>query len=380
MKKIYLDNAATTKVDKKVIEAMLPFFDKKYGNASSLHSFGREAKEALEKARAVIKKALNAESYRIIFTSSGTESNNLAIKGIAFANSKKGNHIITTKIEHECVLNACRWLEEKGFKVTYLDVDKEGFVNPEELAKAIRKETILVSIIHGNNEIGTIQNLRELGRICRGKKVYFHTDACQSFTKVPIDLKKGNVDLITINAHKINGPKGVGALVIRDGIDIEPLLHGGGQENGLRSSTENIAGIVGFAKAVEISSNKDSVKIEKIRNYLIRKVLKIKDVKLNGPNNNRLCNNANFSFKNIEGESIVLYLDKKGIAVSTGSACSSKSLEPSHVLIAIGLKPEEAHGGIRISLSKETTKKEIDYTVKVLKEAVQFLRALSPFA
>jgi len=364
IKRIYLDHAATTPIAKEVLEAMKPFFNKKFGNASSLHSFGREAREAIEHARDIIKKKANAKDHELIFTSGGTEANNFAIKGIAFANRKKGKHIITTKIEHDCVLNACKWLEKQGFEVTYLNVDKEGFINLNELEDKIRKDTILVSVIHGNNEIGTIQDLESIGRICKEHDVYFHTDACQSFTKTKIPMEY--VDLITINAHKIYGPKGIGGLFIRKDVKIDPLLHGGGHEFGLRSGTENVASIVGFGKAVEIARKEHIDKMQALNKMLIRGALEIEETRLNGPlpGEKRLCNNANISFKWIEGEAIILRLDSFGIAASTGSACSSRSLEPSHVLLAIGLTPEDAHGSVRFSVGKENTKEEIKYTIE----------------
>jgi len=381
---IYLDNAATTPVDRKVVRAMMPYFAEKCGNASSLHSKGREAKEALEKARKIIARSINAKIDEIIFTSGGTESNNLAVKGLAFSyeerKGKKG-HIITTKIEHDCVLNACKWLEKQGWKVTYLDVDKEGFVSPDELEKAITKDTVLVSIIHGNNEIGTIQNLEGLGKICKERGVLFHTDACQSYTKTELNVKKMNLDLVTLNAHKIHGPKGVGALYIREGIKITPLAHGGGHEKGLRSGTENIPGIVGFAEAVKQMKRKNVEKMTKLRDKLIKGIEeKIQEVRLNGPRGEkRLCNNINFSFKGVEGEAIGMMLDAKGICSSTGSACSSKSLEPSHVLKAIGLSDEEAHGSLRLSLGKENTEEEIDKVLEVMPKIIKKLRKISPF-
>ncbi|MEM7826906.1 MAG: cysteine desulfurase family protein [Candidatus Aenigmatarchaeota archaeon] len=381
MRRIYLDHAATTPIAKEVLEAMMPFFAEKFGNASSLHSWGREAREALEKSREIIKRSVHAKNHELIFTSGGTESNNLAIKGVAFAGRKKGKHIITSAIEHDCVLNATKWLEKQGFKITYLPVDREGFININELEKSIREDTILVSIIHGNNEIGTIQDIDKIGEVCSEHGVYFHTDACQSFTKVPIDLEKNNIDLLTINAHKIYGPKGIGALIIRKGVKIDPLLHGGGHEFGLRSGTENVAGAVGFAKAVEIAREDDIEYMAMLRDMLIKGALEIKDSRLNGPESGkrRLCNNANFSFKYIEGEALILRLDSKGIAVSTGSACSSKSLEPSHVLLAIGLKPEDAHGSIRFSIGRENKKEEIEYTIEALEDSVKALREISPF-
>jgi cysteine desulfurase len=379
MKRIYLDHAATTPVAKEVLEEMLPYFKEKYGNASSLHNFGIEAREAIEKARDFILNKLNGKEHKLIFTSGGTESNNFAIKGIAFANKNKGKHIITTKVEHACILNTCKWLESQGFEITYLDVDREGFVDLSKLEKAIKKDTILVSVIHGNNEIGTINPIREIGKICKERGVYFHTDACQSFTKVPIDLEKDNVDLITINSHKIFGPKGVGALIIREDINVTPLLHGGGHEFGYRSGTENVPGIVGFAKAVEIMDGKKIEHMRRLRDKLIEGILEIEDTRLNGPRENRLCNNANFSFKYIEGESLVLHLNDKGIAASTGSACSSSKLEPSHVLLAIGLKPEEAHGSLRLTTGIYNTMEEIEYAIEAVKECVNRLREISPF-
>jgi cysteine desulfurase len=380
MKTIYLDNGATTVVDQKVIEAMEPFFDQKYGNASSSHHLGQEAKIAMEDSRNIIAKSINAKPEEIFFTSGGTESNNLALKGIAFANKSKGNHIITTKIEHKCVLNSCKWLEKQGFVITYLNVDKEGFVNPKDLEKEITEKTILVSIIHGNNEIGTIQDIKALGDICKKYNIYFHIDACQSYTKSEIDVKKQNLDLITLNAHKIHGPKGVGVLYIKKGTKIEPWQHGGGHEQNMRSGTENIPGIVGFAEAVKIASNKKHIEhMTKLRDKLIQEILKIPEVKLNGPNGDkRLCNNANFSFKGIEGEAIGGYLDQKGICSSTGSACSEMTLEPSYVLKAIGLDHQEANGSLRLTLSRFTTEDEIDYTIKVLPDIIKKLRGMSP--
>ncbi|MCW1296945.1 MAG: cysteine desulfurase NifS [Candidatus Parvarchaeota archaeon] len=382
MRRIYLDHAATTPVDKRVLKAMLPYFSEKFGNASSLHSFGREANEAIEKAREKIASLINAQKEEIYFTSGGTESNNLAIKGVAFANRERGKHIITSKIEHHAVLNVCEWLEKQGFEITYLPVDKYGFIELDKLEKAIRKDTILVSIMHANNEIGTIEPIEEIGKICRKKGVYFHTDAVQSVGKIPVDVEKMNVDLLSISSHKIYGPKGVGALYVRDGVKIETIQHGGGHEKGLRSGTENVAGIVGFGEACYLAGKemkREILKQTKLRDYLIKNVLKIKYSRLNGHPIKRLPNNANFCFKFIEGESLVFQLDTRGIAASTGSACSSKSLEPSHVLTAIGLKPHEAHGSLRLTLGKENTKKEIDYVIKVLPEIVENLRKISPF-
>jgi len=378
VKTIYLDNAATTLVDKRVIDAMLPYFSEKYGNASSQHILGLEAKRALEQSRDVIAKSIGAKSEEIVFTSGGTEANNFALKGIIWSSGK--NHIITTRIEHDCILNSCKWLEKQGVKVTYLDVNYEGFVNPKEIEKAITKDTAIVSVIHGNNEIRTIQNLEEIGKICKERGVLFHTDACQSYTKVPINVKKQNLDLVTLNAHKIHGPKGVGALYIREGIDITPLVHGGGQEKKLRSGTENIAGIVGFAAAVRLTRDKDVRKIKELRDKLIEGILKIENTKLNGSRINRLCNNVNICFNNIEGESIGGYLDAYGICISTGSACSSQSLEPSHVLKAIGLTPLEANSSIRLSLSRDTSSEEIEKVLKVLPKIIDKLRRISPIS
>lgn len=374
-RKIYLDNGASTKVDPKVLEEMKPYFKKKYANPSSSHTFGQEAKEAVDKARKTIAKAINAGREEIIFTSGGTESNNLALKGLAFERGK--GHIITTKIEHSCVLESCKWLESQGFEVTYLDVDEKGFVNPEELEDAIKEDTFLVSIIHGNNEIGTIQNLEKLGKICKENNILFHTDACQSFTKTELDVEKYNLDLVTLNSHKIHGPKGVGALYIKEGTEITPWQHGGGHEKGLRAGTLNVHGIVGFGKAVKLAKSKHVKKMSKLRDKLIEGALKIKDSRLNGPKENRLCNNVNLSFKGVEGEALGGYLDMKNICSSSGSACSAESLEPSHVLKAIGLEDEEANGSVRLTLSRFTTEDEIDYVLKVLPKMVKKLRGFS---
>lgn len=380
--KVYMDYAATTPVDPRVVKAMLPYFTKKFGNTMSLHSFGREAKKALEDAREKVAKLMGADAERVIFTSSATESNNLTLKGIAFANKKKGKHIIVSSIEHHCVLDSAHWLEKNGFEVTYLPVDKYGLVDPVEVERNIRKDTILVSVMHANNEIGTIEPIEEIGKICREKGVYFHTDAAQSFGKIPIDVEKMNLDLVTINAHKMYGPKGVGGLYIREGVKIEPLLHGGGHEFGLRSSTINVAGIVGFGVAAELrrkEMRQEAKRLTKLRDRLIKNILKIENSHLNGHPVKRLPNNANFWFAFIEGESLILELDRYGIAASTGSACSSESLEPSHVLLAIGLKPWQAHGSLRLTLGKWTKKKEVDYVIKVLPKAVERLRKISPY-
>jgi len=378
-KEIYFDNAATTKVDEKVVKEMLPYFTENFGNASSQHDVGIKAKEALEKSRKIIAKSIKVNTAEIVFTSGGTEGNNLALKGLFYINYPKKNHIITTKIEHDSILQTCKWLESQGAHVTYLGVDKEGFVSLDELKKEINEKTFLVSIIHGNNEIGTIQDMESIGKICKEKGVLFHTDACQSYTKVPIDPKKQNIDLITLNSHKIYGPKGVGALYIKDGIKIVPLLHGGGHENRLRSGTENIPGIVGFAKSVEIASDKDVKKMEKLRDRLIDGLTSIENVNLNGPiEEKRLCNNVNVSFNNIEGESIGGYLENEKIYTSTGSACMSHSLETSHVLKALGLTPLQSNSSLRISISKYTTEEEVDYFLSKIKDIVKKLRRFSP--
>jgi cysteine desulfurase len=382
MVEIYLDNSATTKVDEKVLEKMMPYMSEKYGNASSMHSLGVEARQAVENARTLIAKSINADPSEIIFTSGGTESDNMAIKGVAFALKGKGNHIITTKIEHKAILNPCMWLEEAyGFKITYLPVDREGFINLAELEAAINDRTILVSIIHGNNEIGTIQDLEAIGKICKRHEVYFHTDACQSYGKTYLDVKNQNLNLVSINAHKLNGPKGVGALYVKKGTKITALLHGGGHEFNLRSGTENVPGIVGFAEAVKIAfDRKNAEKMIKLRDRLIEGVLKIEGSRLNGPMGlKRLCNNANFSFPGIEGESIGGYLDQKNIASSTGSACSEASLEPSYVLKAIGLTDAEANGSLRLSLSRFTTKEEIELVLIELPGIISKLKKMSPF-
>jgi len=381
--KIYLDYAATTPVDPRVLKAMLPYFSEKFGNTMSLHSFGQEAKEALEESRGVIADLMGAKPKEIIFTSSATESNNTALKGIAFANRKKGNHIIISPIEHDCVIESAKWLESQGFEVTRLKVGKFGLVDPADVKKAIKKDTILVSVMHANNEIGTIEPIEEIGKICRERNVYFHTDAAQSFGKIPIDVNKMNIDLMTVSSHKTYGPKGAGALFVRGGTKIEPIIHGGGHESGLRSSTVNVPAIVGFAEAARICQRemrREAEKLTKLRDKLIKGVLKkIGGSHLNGHPKKRLPNNANFWFKGVEGESIVMHLDLLGIAVSSGSACSSKSLAPSHVLLAIGLRPEQAYGSLRLSLGRWTKEKDINYVLDVLPKVVKRLREISPF-
>ena len=382
-KRIYLDYAATTPVDPRVVKAMLPYFTEKFGNTMSLHSFGQEAKAALEKSREEVASLIGARPNEVIFTSSATESNNLALKGVAFANKEKGRHIITSSVEHPCVMESTRWLEKQGFEITRLKVNNYGLVDVSDLKKKIRKDTILVSVIHASNEIGTIQPVEEIGEVCRGKGIYFHTDAVQSFGKIPIDVNKMNVDLLSVSSHKMYGPKGVACLFVKKGTKIEPILHGGGQESGLRSSTVNLPGIVGFAKACQIAKRemkKERKRLEKLRDKLIKGILKnIPKSHLNGHPQKRLPNNVNVWFDFIEGESIVVQLDLLGIAVSTGSACSSAKLEPSHVLLAIGLKHQEAHGSLRLSLGRWTKESEINYVIKVLPGIIRDLREISPF-
>ena len=382
MERIYLDYAATTPVDKRVAKAMLPYLSENFGNTMSLHSFGQEAKFTLENSRTVLANVINAEPEEIIFTSSATESNNLALKGVASANKPKGNHIIISSIEHPCVVESAKWLKSQGFKITEIPVDKYGLINLKALDKAIKKDTILVSIIHTSNEIGTIEPIAQIGKICRQKGVYFHTDASQSFGKITIDVKKMNIDLLTASSHKIYGPKGAGLLYIRKGVKIGPILHGGGQENGLRGSTVNVPAIVGFAKAVEICKEemeKENKRLIKLRDKLIKEVLKIKNSHLNGSPEKRLANNANFWFDFVEGESLVMQLDLEGIACSTGSACSSFKLEPSHVLLATGLRPEQAHGSLRVSLGRFTKEEEINKLIKVLPKIIKKIRQISPY-
>ena len=383
MKRIYLDYAATTPADPRVIRAMLPYLNKKFGNTMSLHNFGQEAKSALEESREVVAGLMGAKANEIIFTGSATESNNLALKGIAFANKKRGRHIIISRVEHPCIMESAKWLESQGFEITRLKVDKYGFVNPKDVKKAIKKGTILVSVIHASNEIGTIQPIVKIGKICKESGVYFHTDAVQSFGKIPIDVDKMNIDLLSASSHKMYGPKGAACLYIREGTRIEPILHGGGQEQGFRSSTVNVPAIIGFAKAVEIAEKemrKEAERLTKLRNKLIKGVLgKIPGSHLSGHPQKRLPNNANFWFENVEGESIIIQLDLSGMAASTGSACSSAKLEPSHVLLAIGLKHEEAHGSLRLSLGKWTKEWEINYLLKVLPQIIKNLRTYPLF-
>jgi cysteine desulfurase len=379
--RIYLDNAASTKVAPEVLEAMLPYFTEHYAVASSQfsHTPGILVKEALDRARAVIASRIGAKPEEFIFTSGGTEASNLAIKGAAYANRKKGNHIITSKIEQLSVLQPCRSLEKEGFSVTYLGVDREGFVDPDELKKAIRPETILVSIQTANQEVGTIQNLRELGRICRERGVLFHTDAELALGWLPFDVREANIDLASFSAHKLHGPKGIGGLFVREGVKLKRLLDGGYNEFELRAGTENVPGAVGFAKAVELFKPEDSRYIQELRDYLMERLLEIEGAELNGPRGERRHpGNVNISFAFAEGESIVLHLDMKGIAVITGSACFSRALEPSHVLLAMGYPHERAHSSIRYTLSRYNTRDELDRVVEATREVVEQLRRISP--
>ncbi len=383
-KKVYLDYAATTPVDPQVVKVMLSYFSKDFGNTMSPHGFGQKANQALEKSREIIAGLINANPEEIFFTSSATESNNLALKGVAFASKhRKKNHLIVSPIEHDCVLESAKWLQKQGFEVSFLPVDKYGLIKIEELRKAIKNNTVLVSVIHGSNEIGTIQDIFTVGKLCRQKNIYFHTDASQSLGKVPIDVKKMNIDMLTASSHKIYGPKGAALLYIRKGVIIEPILHGGGHENNLRSSTSNVPAIVGFAKACQIlkkEGEKENKRLTGLRDLLIEKILRtIKGTRLNGHPTERLSNNVNISFAGVEGESLLLELDFYGIAVSTGSACSSKTLQPSHVLTAIGLKPQEAHGSLRISLGRFTKEEDVNFFVKILIKTVVKLRKISPF-
>ena len=383
MKKlIYLDNAATTKTAPEVVEAMLPYFSELYGNPSSIYSLAGESKKAVDHAREIIAGALGAQPEEIYFTAGGTESDNWALKAAAEFYKKKGNHIITTKIEHHAILHTCQWLEKQGFEVTYLNVDENGVVKLEELKKAIRPTTILISVMYANNEIGTIQPIKEIGEIAREHGILFHTDAVQAFGQLPIQVDDCHIDMLSASGHKLNGPKGIGFLYIRKGVKIRSFIHGGAQERKRRAGTENVPGIVGLGKAVEraVSTRKERADKEKeLRDYLIGRVLKeIPYTRLNGHRTMRLPNNANFSFQFIEGESLLIMLDMEGICGSSGSACTSGSLSPSHVLLAIGLPHEIAHGSLRLTLSEETTKEELDFVVESLKKIIDRLRSMSP--
>lgn len=379
---IYADNAATTKISKEVLDAMLPFLTNEYGNPSSLYSLGRSAKRALELARETVAKQINAKPNEIFFTSGGSEADNWAIKGIALNQAKLGKkHIISSKFEHHAVLHTLQALEKQGFKVTYLDVYENGIVKPNDLESAIKKDTALVTIMYANNEIGTIQPIKELGAICKRHNVIFHTDAVQAVGNVKIDVIDQNIDLLSISAHKIHGPKGCGCLFVKRGIKLNNLIDGGAQERSRRAGTENVASIVGFAKAIEIAcQNMDerNKRIIKLRDKIIDNALKIDKSILNGDRKNRLPGNINMCFKGIEGESLLLSLDLKGICASSGSACTSGSLDPSHVLLAIGLPHEVAHGSLRISLSDDNSEDDVNYIIEVLPPIIEKLRAMSP--
>jgi len=379
-----MDHAATTATDVKVFEEMKPYFALKYGNPNSIHSFGQETRDAVEEARGKVAHLIGANPAEIVFTAGGTEADNYAIKGIAWANQNKGNHIIASKIEHHAVLHSCRFLEKQGFKVTYLTVDKYGLVDPEEVKKAITDKTILVTIMHANNEIGTIEPIKEIAKIAKEAGVYFHTDSVQTVGHIPIDVNDLGVDMLSISGHKFYGPKGVGVFYLKKGTKIVSLMDGGAQEKNRRASTENVPGIVGIGKAAELAEKRLAKGVEdrvvKLRDKLIKGIMdKIGNVRLNGHPTNRLPGNANLCFEFIEGESMLLNLDMLGVAASSGSACTSGSLEASHVLLAIGLPPEIAHGSLRLTLGKDNTEEEIDYVIGILPGIIEKLRALSPF-
>jgi len=382
-KRVYMDYAATTYTRSEVLEEMLPYFTEEFGNPSSLYTFSDNTKKAINIARERVAKAINAEKDEIYFTGGGSEADNWALKGIALAHRNKGNHIITTQIEHHAILHTAKFLEKNGFEITYLPVDEEGFVKVEDLKNAITEKTILVSVMFANNEIGTIEPIKEIGEICREKKILFHTDAVQAIGHVKVDVKDMNIDLLSLAGHKFYGPKGIGALYIRRGIKIENLIHGGGQERGKRASTENIAGIVGIGKAIELATSEleeESQRLNNLRNKLVKGIMeKIPYTKLNGPSDNRrLPGNSDFSFIGIEGETLLLDLDFDGIYASTGSACASASLDPSHVLLAIGLPHETAHGSLRLTLGAKSTEEDVDYVLEVLPEIIRKRREMSP--
>lgn len=382
MRKVYLDNAATTALSPKVLEQMMPYLTAIYGNPSSPHSFGQEARKGVEHARDQVAKALNALPEEIIFTGCGTESDNTVLFGVAERYAKKGNHIITTNVEHHAILHTCEALEKRGIEVTYLPVDENGMVTAEQVANAITDKTILVSIMFANNEVGTIMPIAEIGKVCRERGVLFHTDAVQAVGHVPIDVKAMNIDMLSLSAHKFHGPKGVGALYMKKGVRLPAYVMGGAQERNRRAGTENVAGIVGLGAAIELATEnlaESAARMTKLRDKLIEGIAaRIPEVKLNGHPTLRLPNNVNYSIKYIEGESILLMLDMNGIAASSGSACTSGSLDPSHVLLALGLTHEVAHGSVRLTLSDETTEEDIDYVLEVLPKVTERLRAMSP--
>ena len=379
---IYLDNAATTQVYPQVLDAMLPFFTEHYGNPSAIYSFANEAKKAVDQSRSTIADLIGAQSDEIYFTGGGSESDNWALVATAEAYEKKGKHIITSKIEHHAILHTCEYLEKRGYEITYIDVDEKGTIKLDELEAAIRPDTILISVMAANNEIGTIQPLKESGAIARKHDVLFHTDAVQAFAHIPINVDEMNIDMLSASGHKIHGPKGIGIMYIRKGVKIRSFIHGGAQERRRRAGTHNVPGIVGMGKAAELAkANMDNTikQVSELRDYLIKRVLdEIPYTRLNGHETNRLPNNANFCFRFIEGESMLILLDQNGICGSSGSACTSGSLDPSHVLLAIGLPHEIAHGSLRLTLSEQTTKEDIDYTVDKLKGIIERLRSMSP--
>ncbi|MFA5146561.1 MAG: cysteine desulfurase NifS [Candidatus Omnitrophota bacterium] len=383
MKKVYLDNNATTRMREEVLAAMLPYYKDIYGNASSVHEFGRTARRAVDEAREKVAGLLGAASpEEIIFTSGGTEADNFAIKGLAGAMRSKGNHIITSTVEHHAVLNACKFLEREGYKVTYVKVDKYGIIDTEELRRAVTDKTILITVMYANNEVGTIEPIEEIGKIAKERGIYFHTDAVQAVGKVPFAVKDMNIDLLSMSGHKIYGPKGIGALYIRKKTKITPLIHGGHHEMQKRAGTENVAGIVGLGEAASLSVREtpaEAKKLKDLRDYLHKGIVsKIEDVDLNGHPEKRLPNTLNVGFKFLEGESIVLNLDMEGVAVSTGSACTSGSLEPSHVLTAMGINPADSQGSIRFSLGRDNTKEDMDYILGILPPIITRLRDMSP--
>ena len=379
---IYLDNAATTKTRPEVVEAMLPYFSEYYGNPSSIYDFSSKSREAVAHAREVIARSLGAKTNEIYFTAGGSESDNWALVATAEAYAGKGKHIITSKIEHHAVLHTCEYLEKRGFEVTYLDVDEQGVVKLDELKKAIRPDTILISIMFANNEIGTIEPIREIGRIAKENGILFHTDAVQAYGHVPISVDEYNIDMLSASAHKLQGPKGIGFLYIRKGVKIRSFIHGGAQERKRRAGTENVPGIVGFGKAAEIAAETMKERTDKerrMRDYLMEQVMeKVPFTRINGSRTERLSNNINFAFQFIEGESLLIKLDMAGICGSSGSACTSVSLDPSHVLLAIGLPHEIAHGSLRLTLSEENTMEEMDYVAEQIRQIVEYLRGMSP--
>ena len=381
-KKIYLDNAATTKTRPAVVEAMLPYFTESFGNPSSVYELATQNKKAVDEARGIIAKALGAEISDIYFTAGGTEADNWALKATAEAYASKGNHIITSKIEHHAILHTCEYLEKHGMEVSYIDVDENGVIKLEELKKAIRPTTILISVMYANNEIGTVQPMKEIGEIAKANNILFHTDAVQAFGQLAIDVNDLNIDMLSASGHKLNGPKGIGFLYIRKGLKLKSFVHGGAQERHRRAGTENVPGIVGFGKAVEIAMETLEARQKKeieLRDRLIKRILaEIPYVRLNGHRTSRLPNNANFSFQFIEGESLLIMLDMQNICASSGSACTSGSLDPSHVLLSIGLPHEIAHGSLRLTLCEDNTEEEMDYVVEKIKEIVEKLRSMSP--